>query len=59
MIHGVPSYPFPLDVWLGDDPDVALVVADMDVWADAHPCDCEALCECEETRGTHSPDKTV
>lgn len=20
--------------------------ADMDAWADAHPCDCEALCEC-------------
>jgi hypothetical protein len=36
-----------LGVFLGPDPDLALVQADMGAWAEAHPCECEALCECE------------
>lgn len=46
--HGEPADEFPLDVWLGLDPELALVHADMGEWMDAHPCDCEAMCECEE-----------
>jgi len=34
-------------VWLGDDPDLALVGADMDVWLEAHPCSCDGICECD------------
>ena len=45
--HGQPANPVPLDVYLGDDPDLAMVEADMDTWMDAHPCDCEALCVCD------------
>lgn len=33
----------PWDVILSDDPDLALVNADMHAWLLAHPCDCEAL----------------
>ena len=40
-----------LSAWLGSDPDLALVEADMGAWHDAHPCECEALCECEESKG--------
>lgn len=36
-----------LAVWLGDDQDLALVNADPHAWAEAHPCECEALCECD------------
>lgn len=35
-------------VFLGPDPELALVHADMNAWAEAHPCDCEALCVCDE-----------
>jgi hypothetical protein len=35
------------DVFL-TDPGLALVHADMGAWLEAHPCVCEALCECEE-----------
>ena len=35
-------------VWLGPDPELALVHADMAAWSEAHPCECEALCECDE-----------
>lgn len=45
--HGSPTAPVPLEVWLGPDPELALVNADMHAWTLAHPCDCEALCECE------------
>ena len=45
--HGQPANPVPLDVFLSDDPDLAMVFADMEAWMDAHPCECEALCECE------------
>lgn len=40
-----------LPVFLGDDPDLALVHADMSAWADAHPCRCtddDGVCRCEE-----------
>jgi hypothetical protein len=47
VTHGAPAGLFPLDVWLSDDPDLALAVADMAEWHDAHPCECEAMCECE------------
>jgi hypothetical protein len=30
-----------------DDPDLALVYADMHLWNLAHPCECEALCTCD------------
>jgi hypothetical protein len=49
MRHGEPQTEVPVDVFLSDDPDLAMVTADMDAYLDAHPCDCEALCECEET----------
>lgn len=45
MTHGAPSL-VPVEALLSDDPELALVTADMDVWAAAHPCVCEALCEC-------------
>ena len=40
--------PADLSVWLGDDPELALVHADLHAWSEAHPCECEALCECEQ-----------
>lgn len=47
--HGQPPREsFPMDTWLSDDPDMALVHADMEAWDLAHPCDCPALCECGE-----------
>jgi hypothetical protein len=49
--HGVLEIEFPLAVWVGDDPDLALVHADMAAWAEAHPCDCHALCRCKEKEG--------
>lgn len=48
MRHGEPQEAFPVDVWLGDDPELALVHADMAAWHEAHPCECQALCECED-----------
>jgi hypothetical protein len=29
------------------DPELALVNADMALWHELHPCDCEALCVCD------------
>ncbi len=49
--HGDPAPADTLDalaVLDSHDADLALVVADMDTWADAHPCDCDAMCECDE-----------
>ena len=37
----------PIDVLLADDPDIWLAVGDMRAWSEAHPCECEALCECD------------
>lgn len=31
-----------------DDPELALVNADMHHWLETHQCDCEALCTCED-----------
>lgn len=49
MRHGGPPIPFEdaLAVFLGPDPELSLVVADLDAWHEAHPCSCPALCECE------------
>jgi hypothetical protein len=51
--HGEPQEGVPVDVWLGDDPDLAMVNADMAAWDEAHPCDCHALCECDTTDDHH------
>lgn len=48
--HGAQSVEVPVEVWMGDDPELALVQADMHVWSEAHPCECEALCVCETPR---------
>jgi hypothetical protein len=45
--HGDPA-PVPIDMLLGDDPDLWLVTADMGAWSAAHPCGCDALCECDQ-----------
>ena len=45
--HGGPVEEPPQDVFLSDDPWVGMVHADMGNWLRAHPCDCEALCECD------------
>jgi hypothetical protein len=45
--HGHPSQ-VPIDALLSDDPDLWLVTADVRAWSDAHACECEALCECDE-----------
>lgn len=44
--HGAPE-PVPLEALTANDPELHLATADMDAWADAHPCHCEAICECE------------
>jgi hypothetical protein len=38
----------PIEAALSDDPELALAWADMAAWHEAHPCECEALCECEQ-----------
>jgi hypothetical protein len=48
--HGAPS-PIDAAVYLGPDPELALVTADMHAWASAHPCRCgedAGLCLCNE-----------
>jgi hypothetical protein len=47
MSHGAPSEVDPA-AFLGDDPALALVTADQAAWLLAHPCDCEALCTCDD-----------
>ena len=44
--HGRPA-PVPIDALLDADPDIWLAFADMRAWSEAHPCECEALCECD------------
>ena len=44
--HGHPA-PVPIDALLGDDPELWLATADMRAWSEAHPCECEAICECD------------
>lgn len=48
MKHGEYDDEFPIAVFLGPDPELALVHADMDAWLEAHPCDCDAKCTCEQ-----------
>lgn len=47
-----PAVTVPPDAALSPDPELWLAWADMDAWMDAHPCECEALCECDEEAGT-------
>lgn len=49
MRHGEVLDEFPLDVWLSDDPELALVGADMHTWYLAHDadCRCEGVCICQ------------
>jgi hypothetical protein len=35
-------------VFFGTDAALALVTADPVAWSLAHPCDCEALCTCDD-----------
>ena len=42
------SEPVDLSIFLGPDPHLALAMADLDAWLAAHPCECEALCECDQ-----------
>ena len=46
--HGIHEEEPPQDVFLSDDPALAMVNASMGAWLQAHPCDCHALCECDE-----------
>jgi hypothetical protein len=48
--HGQPDGRVDVGVWLAD-PGLALVTADLDAWLDAHPCDCDALCACDDEKG--------
>ena len=48
MRHGEVSGTVDPVVFLGGDPSLAMVAADMEAWVAAHPCDCEALCTCDE-----------
>lgn len=44
--HGA-AKPIDVAVWLGADSALALVEANASEWSAAHPCECEALCECD------------
>ena len=46
--HGGPVEEPPQDVFLSDDPALAMVHAPMASWLQAHPCDCHARCECDD-----------
>jgi hypothetical protein len=45
-VHGQPG-PLSIDSLLDEDPDLWLAAANMRAWLEAHPCQCEALCECD------------
>ncbi len=45
--HGSGSAP-PLEALTSADPELHLVEADPHAWLLAHPCECEALCHCED-----------
>ena len=47
MSHGAPET-IDTATWLGPDPALALVTADMTAWLAANPCSCAAGCECDE-----------
>lgn len=40
------------ELLLADDADLANVFADLAAWSESHPCECEALCECDERSGS-------
>jgi hypothetical protein len=46
--HGDPNPTVPLDVFLSDDPDLALAHANTHTWYLAHDnnCQCNGLCQC-------------
>jgi hypothetical protein len=44
--HGTVA-PVSVEALLSDDPDLWLATGDMRSWSEAHPCECEALCECD------------
>lgn len=48
MRHGEVSGDIDQATFLGDDPALALVTASMDDWLAAHPCECDALCACDQ-----------
>ncbi len=43
--------PVDLPTFFGQDPELALVHADPVAWSDAHPCDCDGLCLCDDQAG--------
>jgi hypothetical protein len=45
-VRHAPSVEVAPEAALDDDPELALAWADMGTYHDAHPCECEALCEC-------------
>jgi hypothetical protein len=45
--HGTHDIEAPPEALLDPDPVSWLAWADMDEWLEAHPCDCESLCECD------------
>lgn len=52
MQHGKTSGEVPIEVFFGPDKDLALVTGDLHAWNESHPCDCHALCTCEQQEGT-------
>lgn len=40
--------PLPFEALLDPDPELQLVTGDMHAWSEAHPCECEAMCECDD-----------
>lgn len=52
--HGSPAAPLPAEALTSADPELWNVLADLHAWSMAHPCDCEALCECAEGRRASS-----
>lgn len=50
MKHGNNFKPPPVTAMLEEDPDMWLVTADMRAWSEAHPCNCEAICKCDEQK---------
>jgi hypothetical protein len=49
VIHGRTSGVVDAPTFLfGPDPSLAMVEANMTAWLKAHPCACEARCECDD-----------
>jgi hypothetical protein len=45
--HAGTGAELPPEVLLLPDPHLWNVWSDMSIWREAHPCDCEAGCECD------------